>query len=112
MPILWNLTSAFWVLPAWKIASKANTKNTLSTVFENTYKDFNDGERRIALNRRQSEIAKQVLDVLITSYSTNSKDFEEVLRIERQLLGYRLAHQKALTDKNASIAFMYYLLGN
>jgi len=95
-----------------EIASKANTKNTLSTVFEKTYKDFNDGERRIALNRRQSEIAKQVLDVLITSYSTNSKDFEEVLRIERQLLGYRLAHQKALTDKNASIAFMYYLLGN
>ncbi len=95
-----------------EIASKQNAKNTLSSVFERTYKDFNDGQRRIELNKKQSGIAKQVLDVLITSYSTNSKDFEEVLRIERQLLGYRLAYQKALTDKNASVAFMYYLLGN
>ena len=95
-----------------EIESKANTKNTLSSVFEITYKDFNDGQRRIELNEKQSGIAKQVLDVLITSYSTNSKDFEEVLRIERQLLGYRLAYQKALIDKNAATAFMYYLLGN
>ncbi len=95
-----------------EIASKENAKNTLSSVFENTYKDFNDGQRRIDLNKKQSGIAKQVLDVLITSYSTNSKDFEEVLRIERQLLGYRLAYQKALIDKNAATAFMYYLLGN
>ncbi len=93
-------------------ANKANTKNTLSSIFEKTYKDFSDGERRIELNIKQSEIAKKVLDVLITSYSTNSKDFEEVLRIERQLLGYRLAYQKALIDKNAATAFMYYLLGN
>jgi outer membrane protein TolC len=94
-----------------EIASRVNAKNTLSSIFEKTYKDFNDGERRIELNKKQSEIAKQVLDVLITSYSTNSKDFEEVLRIERQLLGYRLAYQKALTDNNAATAFMYYLLG-
>ncbi len=93
-------------------AKKENKKNTLSTVFENTYKDFNDGDRRIKLNKKQSDIAKKVLDVLITSYSTNSKDFEEVLRIERQLLTYKLAYQKALTDKNAAIAFMNYLLGN
>ena len=86
-------------------------KNTLSTVYENTHKDFNDGDRRIALNAKQSEIAKKVLDILITSYSTNAKDFEEVLRIERQLLKYELAYQKALTDKNAAVAFIHYLIG-
>ena len=75
-------------------------------------KNYSDSERRIYLNNKQSGIAKQVLDVLITSYSTNSKDFEEVLRIERQLLGYKLAEQKAITDKNAAIAFVNYLLGN
>ncbi|NOQ91618.1 MAG: hypothetical protein GQ552_02755 [Flavobacteriaceae bacterium] len=87
-------------------------KNTLNTIYENTYKDFMDSDRRIHLNNKQSDIAKKVLDVLITSYSTNSKDFEEVLRIERQLLTYKLAYEKALTDKNAAIAFMNYLLGN
>ena len=94
-----------------EIFRKEDKKNTLSSVYENTYKDFNDGDRRIALNIRQSEIAKKVLDILIISYSTNSKDFEEVLRIERQLLKYELEHQKALIDKNAAAAFMDYLIG-
>lgn len=95
-----------------EIARKEDKRNTLNTVYENIFKDFNDSERRIVLNKKQSEIAKKVLDVLITSYSTNSKDFEEVLRIERQLLKYKLAKQKAIIDKNAAIAFMHYLLGN
>ena len=95
-----------------EIAKKEDTQNALSTVLLNSNKEYNDGKRRITLNKRQSEIAKKVLDVLITSYSTNSKDFEEVLRIERQLLGYRLAYQKAITDKNAAVAFINYLLGN
>lgn len=90
---------------------REDTKNSLNTIYENTFKDFNDGDRRIALNKKQSEIAKKVLDILITSYSTDAKDFEEVLRIERQLLKYQLAHQKALTDKNAAVAFIDYLLG-
>lgn len=94
-----------------EISKKENKKNTLSTIYQNTYKDFNDGNRRIFLNEKQAEIAKKVLDVLMTSYSTNSKDFEEVLRIERQLLKYELEHQKAITDKNAAVAFMNYLIG-
>ena len=90
---------------------KADKRNTLNTIFENTLKELDDSERRIHLNTKQSEIAKKVLDVLITSYSTNSKDFEEVLRIERQLLGYKLALQRAKTDKNAAVAFIDYLTG-
>ena len=95
-----------------EIAKKEDKRKTLNTVFENTYKDFSDSKRRIYLNKKQSDIAKKVLDVLITSYSTNSKDFEEVLRIERQLLRYKLAQQKAIIDKNAAVAFVNYLLGN
>jgi len=90
---------------------KEDKKNTLSTVFETTLKDYNDGDRRITLNLNQSSIAKKVLNLLIVAYSTNSKDFEEVLRIERQLLKYQLEYEKAITDKNASIAFMNYLIG-
>jgi cobalt-zinc-cadmium efflux system outer membrane protein len=99
-------------LQASEIAKKEDKRNSLHTVFENALKDFNDGHRRILLNNRQSEIANKVLDVLITSYATNSRDFEEVLRIERQLLGYKLAEQKASIDKNAAVAFIQYMLGN
>lgn len=94
------------------LAKKEDKQNTLSTIYENTFKNFSDSDRRISLNQKQTEIAKKVLNVLITSYSTDSKDFEEVLRIERQLLKYELAYQKALTDKNAATAFVEYLLGN
>jgi len=95
-----------------EVSRKEDKKNTLSTVYESTYKDYSDSDRRILLNKKQSEISKKVLDVLITSYSTDSKDFEEVLRIERQMLKYELEYQKALTDKNSAIAFVDYLLGN
>ncbi len=95
-----------------EISKKENKKNTLETVFEKTTKELNDGDRRIELNKKQSEIAKKVLDLLITAYSTDSKDFEEVLRIERQLLKYELAFHKALIDKNVAIAFIQYLNGN
>ena len=94
-----------------EISRKEDKKNTLSTIYENTLKEYKDGHRRIALNLNQSSIAKKVLDLLIITYSTNSKDFEEVLRIERDLLRYELEYEKALTDKNASIAFMNYLIG-
>lgn len=94
------------------VMEKEAKRNSLNTLFAQNMKDFKDSGRRIALNRKQSELANKVLDLLITSYSTNSRDFEEVLRIERQLLGYRLAKQRALIDKNVSVAFMDYLLGN
>ena len=84
----------------------------LHLLFEESNRDLEDSERRIQLNTEQSGIAKKVLDILITSYSTDSREFEEVLRIERQLLAYRLAQQKAIVDKNATLAFVNYLLGN
>jgi len=90
---------------------KEDKKNVLSTIFSSSFKNFSDGDRRIALNQKQAQIAKKVLEVLITSYSTSSTNFEEVLRIERQLLKYELEHQKALADKNAAVAFMNYLIG-
>jgi outer membrane protein TolC len=90
---------------------KEDKKNVLSTIYTDSFKNFSDGDRRITLNQKQAQIAKKVLDVLIISYSTNAKDFEEVLRIERQLLKYELAYQQALIDKNAAIAFINYLIG-
>jgi len=90
---------------------KEAKKNVLSTIYTSSYKNFSDGNRRITLNKKQAQIAKKILDVLMTSYSTNAKDFEEVLRIERQLLKYELAYQQALIDKNAAVAFMQYLIG-
>ena len=93
-------------------SEKKEKENKLNTLNKRVLKDYKDSDRRIALNAKQARIAKKVLDVLLTSYSTDAKDFEEVLRMERKLLTYQLAYQKALTDKNAATAFINYLLGN
>jgi hypothetical protein len=48
---------------------------------------------------------------LISSYSSDGVEFEEVLRMERKLLKYALELDKARADKNASTAFINYLTG-
>jgi hypothetical protein len=49
--------------------------------------------------------------MLETEYSTHGKDFEELLRMEKRLLRYSLEPEKARSDKQASIAFINYLIG-
>jgi len=91
---------------------KEDKINHLSTLFEMGYKDFRDGNRRIKLYEAQLKLAKNALDILLAEYSTDSKNFEEVLRMERKVLKYELELDKARSDKNAAIAFIYYLMGN
>jgi len=70
-----------------------------------------DGKRRIILNERQADLARKSLKLLETEYLTSSKNFEEILRMERKLLKYELELEKARADKQAAISFMNYLMG-
>ncbi len=92
-------------------SGKLDKINILETTFEKADKDYNDAARRIQLYMGQSGKARIALNILQTAYETDGKNFEEVLRIERQLLGYKLELEKARTDKDAAIAFIYYLIG-
>lgn len=86
-------------------------RNSLNILFEQGFKDYSDAKRRIELNKNQERLAKQTLEFLMTEYSTNHKNFEEVLRIERKLLSYQLAKDKARSDLNAAVAFIEFLMG-
>ncbi len=94
-----------------KKEEKINKQNVLSTVFEQTWKDFSDAKRRVVLNEKQSELSGKSLKLLETDYMTSSKNFEEILRMERKLLSYKLELEKARSDKQAAISFIYYLMG-
>lgn len=94
-----------------KEMDKANTMNMLESIFENSWKDYNDGHRRIALYISQLEIANKSLNLLETDYATGNKHFEEILRMERKVLKYNLELEKARADKQAAIAFINYLMG-
>ncbi len=86
--------------------------NLLENQFQKVLKEYADAKRRIELYQKQTELAERALNILETKYATNNKNFEELLRMERQLLSYQLGLVKAKTEVNSSIAFMNYLMGN
>ena len=90
---------------------KEDKQNQLITLFEKGYKDYNDGERRIILFQKQLKLAEKSLAILLTSYSNNGQNFEEVLRMEKKVLKFALELDNARADKNAAIAFINYLTG-
>ncbi len=91
--------------------AKESKSDKLETLFENTWKDYLDAERRIRLNEDQLDLARKSLKILESEYATASTNFEEILRMERKVLQYHLALEKAVADKQAAIAFLNYLMG-
>lgn len=85
--------------------------NSLESVFEKVFKEYEDANRRIDLYKKQEILAERAIQMLETEYSTHGKDFEELLRMEKRLLRYSLELEKARSDKQASIAFINYLIG-
>jgi outer membrane protein TolC len=94
-----------------KANEKLNKSNVLETVFEQSWKDFQDADRRITLNKNQAKLARMSIDLLETEYSNTGTNFEEILRMERKLLQYKLELEKARSDKQAAISFFNYLMG-
>jgi cobalt-zinc-cadmium efflux system outer membrane protein len=85
--------------------------NTLLTVFERTMRDYKDAERRVTLYRSQLVLARQSLNIMEAAYSTDTKMFQDLLEVERQMLKYALELEKARADGNAAVAFLNYLMG-
>lgn len=90
---------------------KIDKVNVLETLFEKVYSEYTDANRRIILFQKQSEIAKRAIKLLENEYANSGRNFEEVLRMEKSELKYTLELEKAKADKQASIAFVNYLMG-
>ncbi|MDW3212155.1 MAG: TolC family protein [Reichenbachiella sp.] len=90
---------------------KEDKTNELETSLEKGWRDYSDAVRRVGLYQRLMRYANQSLDILIAQYTTAGSDFEEVLRMERQLLRYELELEKARADQNTFVAYINYLTG-
>ena len=99
-------------LEAAKQSEKLDKINILETIFENAWKDYCDAQRRISLYVNQTDLAEKSIVILETEHKTGNKNFEEILRMERKLLKYSLESVKAVTDKQAAISFINYLMAN
>jgi len=90
---------------------KTEKRNELTSMFEKGFRDFSDAKRRMELSKKQLKLAEKSLRILLTAYSSDGRNFEEVLRMERKSLKYALELDKARADRNAAAAFMNYLTG-
>lgn len=90
---------------------KVDKINVLVTVYEKANTDYQDSKRRVSLHQKQLELAQKALRILESEYATDGKNFEEILRMERQVLMHSLELEKSRSDLNASIAFINYLIG-
>lgn len=93
------------------VAQKQEVNNQLMVNYEDALKDFKDADRRVKLYQQQTSLANQALNILISQYTTEGSNFEEVLRMQQQLLDYRLKYLDALIDGNIAVAMMERLMG-
>jgi outer membrane protein TolC len=95
-----------------KNEQKLNLRDMLENRFEETWSDYKNAKDKIKLYKVQTGIAKKTLSILKNSYAANNSKFEEYIRMERKLLKYSLALEKARIDKHIAIANIEYLKGN
>lgn len=93
------------------VLRQENIENELLTELEQLYRDYLDAQRKVALYKRLSTIAQQSLDLLQTELTTGKNNFFEIIRMERQLLNYRLELERARTEKNNNVYKINYLMG-
>lgn len=86
--------------------------NQLMVSYEDALKNYRDAERRIKFYDEQASLANQILNLLLVQYTSGGTNFEEVLRMQQQLLEYRLNHLNALIDGNIAVAMMNRLTGH
>ena len=93
------------------IAQRRDVGHQLLVGYEEALKDFRGAERRRALYQRQTALAQQALDILTVQYATAGSAFEEILRMQQQLLDYRLRELNAVVNQNVAVAMVERLMG-
>jgi len=91
--------------------SYENTRNDLAVSFLDKVQQFKDAGRRLALYKNQAALAKTSVQLLLTAFSASTTDFDDVLRMQAQLLDYGLKELDALTDRNTAGAQLEYIAG-
>jgi outer membrane protein, heavy metal efflux system len=79
-------------------------KNNLQTAFEEGWNELEDAQSDAALYEDLISQSKQALNLLTRSFSTAGSGFEEVLRMQQQLLGYELALIRAQVQQNIAVS--------
>jgi outer membrane protein TolC len=87
-------------------------KNNLMVQYQQFIQNLNNAERRIKLYQEQEYLARKTVDLLLSDYTTTGKNYEEVIRMQMQVLDYGFNHIEAIVDYNTSIAMAEKLMNS
>jgi outer membrane protein, heavy metal efflux system len=88
---------------------KENVLNTLVSEFDRTRFTLQEQQQLINLYNGQISTIRQSLNLLFTAYGNSGKEFEEVLRMQQQLLQYEKNKATALAEFQVALAKINYL---
>lgn len=87
-------------------------ENNLVANYESAQFDLASAKDRYALYETQITKTKQAIELLKTSYANDGKEFEEILRMEQQLLKYQLSKAGAVKAYYLADARLNYITAN
>ena len=90
---------------------QVDRQNELRLMLQEAYYDHLDAQRRINLFGRQTRLLQQTQDLQITTFTAAGTDFEEVLRLQRELYDYKLQLVNSIVDNNIAVAEIERLYG-
>ncbi|MFO7670078.1 MAG: TolC family protein [Bacteroidales bacterium] len=88
---------------------KQEVANTLISEYEMVWFQVQQQLQLVSLYEQQIQTSQQSLNLLFTSYGNSGKEFEEVLRMQQQLLKYQKLIATALAQYEIAVANINYL---
>lgn len=88
---------------------KNEVANRLTASFQSAVYELNRQQDLVELLDRQILESQQALNLLFTAYGNSGKDFEEVLRMQQQLLQFNKLKITALTQHRLAAAQLEYI---
>lgn len=85
------------------------TVNLLTSNYESAWFQIQQQKELIELYEAQVQQSQQILNLLISAYSNSGKDFEEVLRMQQQLLKYKKIKIAAEAQYQTALAKLNYI---
>jgi outer membrane protein, heavy metal efflux system len=88
---------------------KTEMENTLISSYEMAWFEIQQQLQLLSLYEQQIQTSQQSLNLLFTSYGNSGKEFEEVLRMQQQLLKYEKMKATAEVQYQIALAKLNYL---
>lgn len=79
---------------------KTDVSNRFMATIEKAYANYETAQLRMDLYQKQIEITKAAIRILEINYSVKGKNFDELLRLEKELIDYDLKILKAIVQSH------------